>query len=343
MRRVLYIGAIALALIVIWLLSVLLPVAGTFQTLKPKLVEVCTSLDVFPGTEDIAIDHATGLAFVSATDRRTDRGGGIFLIDLDNPVSATRVSPPDQADFHPHGISLWHGTGSETRLFAISHASNGDDTVEIFDVAEGGSLSHLESISFPAMYSPNDLLAVGPRQFYASNDRGEDTGLIGTLEPYFGLPLSSAVYYDGTDGRRIKKGLVTSNGINQSLDGKTIYIAEPLKRRIKVYDRDISTGELTRRATIKVNTAPDNIDVDQDGTIWVAGHSEIFKFLAHAQDAAKAAPSHVVKIDPDSHAVEDVFISIDGEINASSVGAVLGDTLLVGAVFDSNVMICPLP
>jgi len=343
MKRILYISAIALALAFAWLLAVILPVAGTFQSLEPKLVEACTSLDVFPGTEDIAIDHATNLAFVSATDRRTDRGGGIFLIDLENPGSATRVSPPDLSDFHPHGISLWHGTGSEARLFAISHGSNGDDTVEIFNVAEGGSLAHIESISFAEMYSPNDLLAVGPRQFYATNDRGEKRGIVGTLEQYFGLPLSSAVYYDGTDGRRITKGLVAANGINQSLDGKTVYIAELLKRRIRVFDRDIATGELTRRATIKVNTAPDNIDVDQDGTLWIGGHSEIFKFLAHAKDAAETAPSHVIKIDPNSHAVEDVFISIDGEINASSVGAVLGDTLLVGAVFDSNVMICPLP
>ena len=38
----------------------------------------------------------------------------------------------------------------------------------------------------------------------------------------------------------------------------------------------------------------------------------------------------------------DVLISVNGEINGSSVGAVWANTLIVGAVFDGHVMVCPM-
>ena len=37
-----------------------------------------------------------------------------------------------------------------------------------------------------------------------------------------------------------------------------------------------------------------------------------------------------------------MFVSTQGEINGSSVGAVWDNTLIVGAVFDGHVMVCPM-
>ena len=345
MKKIALYGAIILGVVTIWMLSVLLPLSGVFANLEPKLASSCERVDIFPGTEDLAINRKTNTVFVSATDRRSnDRGttGGIFTFDLDKLDIVKRVSPSQMSDFQPHGISLWHGEDGETRLFVINHLLSGEDAVEIFKVGPDGMLTHVDTIAFDAMTSPNDVHAVGPRQFYATNDKGYKEGLLYVLEQYFALPLASAVYFDGVNGGYVKKRLVYSNGINASPDGKTIYISEFLKRRISIFDRDIASGALTKRSSIKVNTAPDNIDVDLNGNLWVGGHSKVFDFLAHAKDASNFAPSHIIKIDPVKVSVKDVFISTEGEINGSSVGATHNGKLVVGAVFDGHVLVCPL-
>ncbi len=342
--------AVALVLLVLiiamWFLSVLLPIAGVFDTLEPKLAKSCRALDIAPGTEDVAIDHKTNLVFVSATNRRAaggKTGDGIFVFDLGNPELVTRASPIEMTNFHPHGISIWHGENGETRLFAVNHSSRDNDFVEIFSVGAKGMLTHLESITFAAMHAPNDVIAVGPRQFYIANDRGYETGLLSSLEQYFALPFASIAYFDGNEGQYIKKGLSFAAGINQSPDGKTIYVSELTKRQVSVFDRDIATGALDNRRRFKVNLAPDNIDVDQSGKIWVAGQARLFEYMKHAGDQNAVAPSHVATLNPQDGTVEDVFVALDGEINASSVGAVHNKTLVVGAIFDGHVMVCPLP
>lgn len=339
-------AGLAIAALAIYLLSNLIPASGAFATLEPQLVDQCAKVDVFPGTEDVTIDPDTNLAFVSGADRRAAFAGspvrgGIFTIDLADGNAVRRVSPDAPADFQPHGISLWRGKSGEKRLFAVNHPASGH-TVEIFDVGAAGGLTHVETVSFDAMRSPNDVLAVGPRQFYATNDHGYDGGIMGTLEAYLALPFSSVVYYDGETGREIEKGLVYANGINISADGSTVYVAELLKRRIAAFSRNAVTGELTRERNYQVNTSPDNIEVARDGALWTGGHSKIFDFLNHAEDPSAIAPSHVIRINPATGETADVFIDTGGVINASSVGAVWGDTLIVGAVFDGHVMICPL-
>lgn len=329
----------------------LIPASGALADLDTKLVDQCRRVDVAPGTEDVTIDPELGLAFISAADRRAwynETGAeeanplnGIYALSLNGSDTVRRVSPP-MANFLPHGISLWRGEDGVKRLFVINHPTTGEEVVEIFDVSASGDLTHLESVSFPAMHSPNDLVGVGPRQFYATNDRRFEKGPLSTLEAYLALPLTDVVYYDGAEGRSIKGGLVYANGVNMSADGKTVYIAELLKRRIGVFDRNMETGALKRVKNLRVKTAPDNIEVSRDGALWVAGHSRIFDFLDHAKHADAVAPSHVIRLNPRNGLASDVLISVNGEINASSVGAVWDNTLIVGAVFDGHVEVCPM-
>ena len=333
-----------------YMLSNIIPASGVLVDLRPKLVDRCVRVDIAPGTEDVVIDAALNAAFVSAADRRAwfnesrpvlAPGNGIYLMDLAAPYAVRRVSPEGMDDFLPHGIDLWRGPDGEKRLFVVNHPTTGEEIVEIFEVGADGALTHLESVSFDAMHSPNDVAAVGPRQFYATNDRGYEKGLMSTIEAYMALPFSSLAFYDGETGRIAAKGLVYANGVNQSVDGKTIYVAEFLKRRIAVFDRDPQTNALTLVRTISTGTGPDNIDVAADGALWIGGHTKVFDFLAHAADESAVAPSHVVRVDPETGENRDVFIDTGGVINGSSVGAVHGDMLIVGAVFDGHVMACP--
>ncbi len=331
----------------------IITVAGIFSPIEPLLVEQCTRMNIAPGTEDIVIDHKSGIVFVGAGDRRnwyadessqnpSQERNGIYAFDPKIPGSLKLVSPPNMKNFLPHGIDLWHGENGERRLFVVNHAGGRREHVEIFDIDTDHMLKLIKTVSFDAMHSPNDVVAVGPEQFYATNDRGYDQGIMSVAELYLGLPLSSAVYYDGEQGRLVKKRLTYANGINKSPDGQTIYIAEFLRRSITAYQRDFSTGELKHIKRYKIKTGPDNIDVDSEGNLWTAGHSQALKFQKHAEDATKISPSHVIKIDPKTGHSENVMISIAGEINASSVGAADRGHLYVGAVFDGHILDCRL-
>ncbi len=330
-----------------WFLYNIIPASGVFARLESKLIDQCRTVEVFPGTEDVTIDGETGLAFVSADDRRATAAGkpaqgGIFAVKLDGSDRVSKVSPDSFGEFHPHGISLWRGVDGRKRLFAINHTIKDGHKVEIFDVGFGGALLHVDTIAFDAMTSPNDLLGVGPRSFYVTNDRGFTTGFMETLEAYLALPASSLAYYDGQTGSIAVSGLTYANGVNMSADGRTVFISEFLRRRVGVYSRNPETGALTLQRRYPVNTAPDNIEISPDGALWIGGHSKVFDFLEHARDPSAIAPSHVIRVNPATGEPEDVLIDTSGILNGSSVGAATADTLVVGAVFDGHILVCPL-
>jgi arylesterase / paraoxonase len=320
--------------------------AGKFDVINSTSNEKCTPLTVSSGTEDVVVDKSTDIVFVSADDRRKTQSGpasinGIYAFSLDDPSTLKLVSTDGPEDFHPHGISLWSGE-TEKRLFVVNHLITGENSVEIYSIGEGGSLSHIKSVVFDDMQSPNDVHAVGPEAFYVTNDRGFRTGFMSKLEGYLGLPFASVAYYDGIKGRKVIEGLTYANGINQSPDGKHIYVSQVLPRSVTVYARNEDDGGLEKLSVFETNSGPDNIDVDQDGILWVAGHSNLLTFLAHAKDPTVSSPSHILRIDPMNGAKQDIFYDTGALISASSVGAVHKGTLIIGAVFDDHVLICPL-
>lgn len=339
---------IGLILIVVggWVAWNVIPASGVIAGLKPKLIEECRAVTIAPGTEDVTIDAETGIAFVSADDRRATAAGapvqgGVYALRLDGTDRVSKASSESFGDFHPHGISLWRGSDGRKRLFVVNHTTNQGDKVEIFDVGYGGALLHVDSIQFDEMTSANDVLGVGPRSFYVTNDKGVKDGFLSKLEGWLALPLSSLAYFDGQDGSIAARGLAYANGVNMSADGKTVYVSEILGRRVTLYDRDAASGALTRRSAIRVNTAPDNIEIGADGALWIGGHPKIFDFLKFAEGKAPTSPSHVIRVNPETGVVEDILVDLDGTINASSAAAVLDNILVVGSVFDDHVMVCP--
>ncbi|MGD2131457.1 MAG: SMP-30/gluconolactonase/LRE family protein [Maricaulaceae bacterium] len=330
-----------------YLAQVYLRASGAFASVEPRLAEQCASIDVHPGTEDVTFDPETGWAFVSASVRRVEQAAasaedGIWAVDPSGRAAPRRVSLDVPADFHPHGISLWTGENGAQRLFAVSHRRDGAHVIEVFDVGENLALRHAETVTFDALISPNDILGVGLDSFYVTNDHGNVGGLMGALETWLALPLASVAYFDGEAGTIVAGGLAYANGIEMSDDGGTVYVAEVLGRAVTAYDRDAETGALARARRYPIASGLDNIEIAEDGALFVAGHPDVFAFLAHGGDETVISPSQVLRLDPETGDVETVFAALEGEINAASVGAVHDGRLLVGAVFDAHVLSCPM-
>ena len=222
-KKLLIVSVLAIVIVLGRILFLVVPASGYFTDLESILMEQCKAVEVSAGPEDIAIDHRTGVAYIATTDRRHQSGqprGAIYTLDLkDHNAEPRNILGRVPAEFYAHGISLWRDENDALRLFAINHSESGE-RVELFDVVGSGSLRHVETISADAMRSLNDLVAVGPRQFYASNDTRFKQGFGQLAELYLGLPLGSVIYFDGQNARTVADGFAYANGVNVSLDGK---------------------------------------------------------------------------------------------------------------------------
>jgi arylesterase/paraoxonase len=321
--------------------------AGQFKTIRPHYEGTCIRVAGLPGPEDITVHPLTGIAFISSDDRRATLAGkpvqgAIYALDLGVKGAIPRkLTAGFDRDFHPHGISLYLDGSGKAFLFVINHAKAGH-FVEIFEYASG-VLIHRESIAHPLMFSPNDLVAVGPRSFYVTNDHGFVSRSWQRMEDFIPLKRSFVLYYDGKKMRVAAKGFGYANGINISADGKTLYLAATLDKAIHVFSRDAASGALTPAYDIGLGTGPDNIELDTSGNLYVACHPKMLDLLAHAKDKTKISPSQILKITINGKGhdrVDEIYLDDGKEISASSVAAPFKGGFFVGQVFDDHILIC---
>ena len=131
-----------------------------------------------------------------------------------------------------------------------------------FDTGEAQALPvpgvDLETVSFnDGTCDPAGRLWIGTRHRDASQPDG-------------------ALYRVGTDLAitRIRGGLVVSNGIAFSPDGRTMYHIDSRLGRIDAYDFDVDTGTVSGLRVLRdyqgLGRRPDGCTVDAQGFLWVA-------------------------------------------------------------------------
>lgn len=339
---------IAVFAILVYQISDTLIAAGTFKKIKPHFQGEVMKVNLpIAGPEDITIDRDSGIAFISCDDRRTNQknpgsvNGGIFIMNMNDNTGAIRnATPVDLTDFHPHGISLFKTTEGRTILFAISHrTADPTHVVERFEW-RGDSLIHLETISGPElMTSPNDLAAIGERNFYVTNDHFySEPGIGRTLEEYLQRSISYVNYFDGTTFRKVAENIAYANGIQVSPDKQVVYVASVTGRKVLVFDR-ASNNDLKKRKEIPVMTGADNIELDENGDVLIGCHPQMLKFVAHAKDPANFSPSQIIRINSKDFSVEELFLNDGTEYSGSTVAAPYRGVYLVGSVFEPALLI----
>ncbi len=221
MRRLLVALGIVVVVVGAWFVW-LLNAAGQFRTLTPHFDGTCTAVNGVVGAEDLTIHPRTGVAYLSASDRRAlfagkPPHGAIYAYDLEaaspHPVNLTPDADPS---FSPHGISLYVAPDGTSTLFVINHAA-GRNTIEVYDVATN-RLTHRATLADPLLVAPNDLVAVSPTELYVTNDHRHPQGFMRTVEDYLRRPWANVVRWDGATFREVAGGIQLANGINQSPD-----------------------------------------------------------------------------------------------------------------------------
>lgn len=340
-------GAIVL-LLVLFVLKTLWA-AGEFKQLSPHSTGRYHAVSSVAGAEDITVDPETGIAFISCNDRRAAmRGeakqGAIFAYDLQSsqPVLVS-LTDPVPFKFHPHGISFYRAPSGRKMLFVVNmghdahfHDSSQPGRVEIFEYADR-RLIHRQTVEDSKLHSPNDILAVGEKQFYVTNDHGATSRLKKMAEDYLQLSWSHVLFYDGSGFSRVADDLAYANGIAAALDGRTVYVASTTRGYLRVFSRDPSTGALRRQQDIQLGTGLDNIEVDETGALWIGCHPKLLRFVSHSKDPAKRSPSQVLRVrigkdrDPD---VAEIYLNDGAELSGSSVAMFYRNRLLIGSVYE---------
>jgi len=315
--------------------------AGQFKSIDPhfdgKVSKIYTNM---PGPEDLQVDHKTGVLFISSAARRGEEesnNDGIYILDLTSTESPILLSTDYTGSFHPHGISLLR-KDSTLYIFAINHNNNGD-YVEKFKF-NGSSLEHIASYSAPDICCPNDLVAIDVDKFYVSNDHGTKTGIMRILEDYIRMPRSALFYYDGTSFTKAAGPFNYANGVNVSNDKNRLYLTTTTGASIITFDVH-DDGTLTRKGTTDLGTGVDNIDVDEEGNLWIGAHPKLLDFVSHAKDSTSISPAQILKLTPVdeySYSVEEIYLNDGNEISGSSVGIYYKNELFIGVVLDHTLL-----
>lgn len=311
------------------------------------------------GAEDIELDPESGTLWITAADRRIERShrprqGVLFRFRPGVDTVPVRVPIVGlSTELRPHGLGLWRGAATpggprELRLFTVQHGSE-FESVEIFALEAGSDgqsqqARHLRSVTSPAFISLNDVSPVGPESFYASNDHGRKPPLGFLIEDFLFLSNASVVFFDGQSARRVASDLRYANGITADRGGRYVLVAETTAERISIFAR-MPDGGLSPVARKDLGTAPDNFARDEQGAYWVAAHPSVLQFLRHASKASSPSASQALRfVLSEAGQVEQVSMpwQDDGRaLSASSVAAVHGSTLYVGAVFAPGILACP--
>jgi len=302
----------------------------------------CTSFELDGSGEDVHIDRARGLAYVSLFDRQAlAKGdpvepGDILRIDLTRSPLEAVSALADGPQLRPHGISLFIDKSGQRHLFVINHPEDratGKEKIERYLEESPGAFRHQETFASPLIVRANDLVAVGERKFYVAQD----------VDRKSGEKLTELVYFNGSDYSVVANDIQSGGGINISPDYRTLYIAETGGKRIRVVGLDPSDGSVTTTQYVDLGTSPDNIDVAEDGSLWVGAHSNVAALVMHFIMGSNA-PTQIVRIDlsGDQPRVEEKYLNAGQQISAGSVGVTYGKKLLIGSITDRKLLICEM-
>ena len=302
------------------------------------------SVEGLVGVEDIAIDKETGIAYLSAADRRLhfDNGiekGGIWSYDLNNLNSLPRlISAPDEHIF-PHGLALWRSPDGHLELYVVDHA-NHKHSIRRYRVLSD-SLRLIQIYEHKLICSPNDLSVVGDGEFYVSNDHYFTGKLTQEVEHFTRMALSKVVYVKDDIYQNALSRIPFANGVCWHHERKELFIAAMTRR--EVWACDIKpNGMLVVRRTMPTSMCVDNIEIGSDGWLWIGGHPQILKLVQHVKDDRKKSPSQVIKLHPETGEELTIYENDGSELSGSSVGANWRNRLLVGSVMEPFMVDCTL-
>ncbi|KAJ8415782.1 hypothetical protein AAFF_G00403390 [Aldrovandia affinis] len=296
------------------------------------------------GSEDVTI-LPNGQAIISTglkwpgLPSYSDDPGKIFVLDLEDerlkPVEMRIARGFDIDSFNPHGISIYTDENDDSKnLFVVNHP-DGKSQVEIFQfIEEENSIVHLKTVQHELLHSVNDIVAVGPESFYATNDHYFSNGVLKQLEMLLLQTWCTVVYYSPEEVKVVADAFYSGNGINISPDNKFIYVSDILDHTVHVLEIQ-ENNNLTKVKSVAVGSLCDNVEVDPGtGDLWLGCHPNVWKLImSDPQDPPGSEVIQIQNIHSEKPIVTQVYADDGGVIQGSSVASPYKGKLLIGSVY----------
>jgi arylesterase / paraoxonase len=345
------ISAITIVLLLLFLVASFLIRGGAFRSVVAVSPGACEIVEIGSGSaEDIQIDRVNQIALMSVLDRRgivvgRQVKGTVLALPLNSIGSKPEIALANQPDdFRPHGLSLFTDENGTQTLLVINHSTTLGERIELFEKKIGQTLfEHRETISSPLLVEPNDIVAISARRFYIANDSGASNGLERAAEMLLAIGLSPIIYFDGVEFSVPADDLRSSGGINVNKEKTEIYVGETSGKAIRIYGLNPDGTLAALKNTISLQSGVDNIDVDVDGNLWIANHTNTLALVKHFGDATSPAPTQIqrIRLSSDEAPQIDTIYEQNGDVfSAGSVGTLFNNQLLIGSITEPNVLRC---
>lgn len=310
---------------------------GLFASVPTGFVGSCKTVAAVPGIEDM--EAAGGKVFVAAASARgPDARDGIYVFK-DGRLSKLAGTPKD---FHPRGISIYHGPGGSLYLFAVNRRSSGRFSIDSFEIAQDvTALTPQGTIEGGLLTDPQDVAAAGPGAFYVSNNSAK-SNLTRQLAGYGVLPASEVLYFNGMTFKSVADGLYGARGLLLP-DGNHLLVASLTTRSIKSFNRDVFSGALNEADSLTLAAAPEKLSLDSYGQVWAAGHANLFHWRGFAADPKARDTSQVFRVSLLNGTPQEssqMYGNDGSEIAAASVAVSSAQGLLIGSSLDQKLLAC---
>lgn len=306
----------------------------------------CQRIGQMPGPEDLEQIPETSLIIVSSSDRRARMDGravrgNLYLLDIHATDPTARAITPEQpTDFQPHGLSLHKDDNGLMTVLVINHRLHSEATVERFTLHPDYTLAHEETFRGPELISPNNLQAMGPRQFYFTNDGRSRRTMDRSIDTFLRRPTGSIGYFDGQDFTVPVRNLHFPNGIVAIDDW--LFVAETTTGRLRSFRIDESFGTLRPIADQVVQLGMDNLNMDDHGKLLTAAHPNLPALNRHARSSQNRSPVRILQIDVSvlPWTVRILKCTDGKKFSGATAALLIGNQLLAGQAHDNGLLLC---
>ncbi|THU95632.1 calcium-dependent phosphotriesterase [Dendrothele bispora CBS 962.96] len=306
-------------------LSPLLVTNGFWRDIEPVGNTDCSSVPELKACEKLVLHQATGVVYLACSTPEARPkwipGIGAFEENAHNDYVATydpstgKVTRlnfenfDSERGFASHGMDVVPSATNSDEIFVylVNHRSpldgkdprivGADSVIEIFKTKVGSSsLAHVTTVEDPVISTPNDLIGYPDgKSFYFTNDHGSfKTGALRTLRNYF-TSIGSVGYCHVEHGcSLVVPKIHAANGIAKA-QNNTIYVAATAGAAVSVFERQ-EDNSLVLTDVIPAEVPLDNLSVDANGALWVAGFPKLSAMFELMKNITIPSPTRAVKI-----------------------------------------------
>jgi arylesterase/paraoxonase len=166
-------------------------------------------------------------------------------------------------------------------LFVASHADIGA-AIEVFKIdSKGTKATWKMTITHNLMNTPNSILPLSEDEILFTNDHKfpiESQRILSTIETYLALPGGSLIYLNTKTGSgHHLANIPFANGIGR-LNKTHIAVSSTTLPAVLIYELSTNRKTVTLQQKLRPRFYADNLRVDANGKLLIAGHPWIVSF-----------------------------------------------------------------